>query len=65
VPSWKVYDRYDPWYVKMTFGVFVTLVVGFLTILHSTPNYITSCNRQLLQGCAPAVAEGDVNVHAI
>jgi hypothetical protein len=33
-------NRYDPWYVKVTFGVFVTLVVGFLAVLHSAPNYI-------------------------
>jgi hypothetical protein len=33
-------NRYDPWYVKLTFGVFVTLVVGFLAVLHSAPNYI-------------------------
>jgi hypothetical protein len=32
--------RYDPWYVKVTFGVFVTLVVGFLAVLHSAPSYI-------------------------
>jgi hypothetical protein len=32
--------RYDPWYVKVAFGVFVTLVVGFLAVLHSAPNYI-------------------------
>ena len=34
------FNRHDPWYVKVTFGLFVTLVVGFLTILHSAPNYI-------------------------
>jgi hypothetical protein len=32
--------RYDPWYVKVTFGVFVTFVVGLLAVLHSAPNYI-------------------------
>ena len=34
------FNRYDPWYVKVTFGLFVTLVVGFLVILHNAPNYI-------------------------
>ena len=24
------FNRYDPWYVKVAFGLFVTLVVGFL-----------------------------------
>ena len=33
-------NRYDPWYVKMAFGVFVALVVGVLVVLHSAPNYI-------------------------
>jgi hypothetical protein len=33
-------NRYDPWYVKVTFGLFVTLVVGLLAVLHGTPNYI-------------------------
>jgi hypothetical protein len=33
-------NRYDPWYVKVTFGLFVTLVVSFLAVLHSAPNYI-------------------------
>ena len=33
-------NRYDPWYVKVTFGLFVTFVVGFLAVLHSAPNYI-------------------------
>jgi hypothetical protein len=34
------FKRYDPWYVKVTFGLFVTLVVGLLTVLHSAPSYI-------------------------
>jgi hypothetical protein len=34
------FKRYDPWYVKVTFGLFVTLVVGFLAVLHSAPSYI-------------------------
>jgi hypothetical protein len=34
------FNRYDPWYVKVTFGLFVTLVVGFLAVLHGAPNYI-------------------------
>ena len=33
-------NRYDPWYVKVTFGLFVTLVVGFLAALHGAPSYI-------------------------
>jgi hypothetical protein len=33
-------NRYDPWYVKVTFGLFVTLVVGFRAVLHGAPNYI-------------------------
>jgi hypothetical protein len=33
-------NRYDPWYVKVIFGVFVSLVVGFLAVLHGAPNYI-------------------------
>ena len=33
-------NRYDPWYVKVTFGVFVALVVGFLAVLHYAPNFI-------------------------
>jgi hypothetical protein len=33
-------DRYDPWYVKVTFGLFVILVVGLLAVLHGAPNYI-------------------------
>jgi hypothetical protein len=34
------FKRYDPWYVKVTFGLFVTSVVGLLAVLHSAPNYI-------------------------
>jgi hypothetical protein len=34
------FNRYDPWYVKVTFGLFVTLVVGFLAVLHYVPNFI-------------------------
>ncbi len=33
-------NRYDPWYVKVAFGVFVSLVVGVLVVLHGAPNYI-------------------------
>jgi hypothetical protein len=33
-------NRYDPWYVKVTFGLFVTLVVGVLVVLHGAPNYL-------------------------
>jgi hypothetical protein len=33
-------NRYDPWYVKVAFGLFVALVVGFLAILHSAPSFI-------------------------
>jgi len=32
--------RYDSWHVKVTFGLFVTFVVGLLIVLHSAPNYI-------------------------
>ena len=32
--------RYDPWYVKVTFGLFVSLVVALLAILHGAPSYI-------------------------
>jgi len=31
-------NRYDPWYVKVAFGVFVSLVVGVLVVLHGAPN---------------------------
>jgi hypothetical protein len=34
------FKRYDPWYVKVTFGFFVSLVVGLLVVLHSAPNFI-------------------------
>ena len=34
------FNRYDPWYVKVTFGLFVTLVVALLAILHGDPSYI-------------------------
>ena len=34
------FNRYDPWYVKVTFGLFVTLVVGLLAVLHGAPNYL-------------------------
>ena len=34
------FKRYDPWYVKATFGLFVGLIVGFLTVLHYAPNVI-------------------------
>jgi len=34
------FNRYDPWYVKVTFGLFVILVVGLLAVLHGAPNYI-------------------------
>jgi hypothetical protein len=34
------FKRYDPWYVKATFGLFVGLIVGFLTVLHYAPNSI-------------------------
>ena len=33
-------NRYDPWYVKVTFGLFVLLVVGLLAVLHYAPNFI-------------------------
>ena len=33
------FNSYDPWYVKVTFG-FVSLVVGFLAVLHYAPNVI-------------------------
>jgi hypothetical protein len=33
-------NRYDPWYVKVAFGLFVALVVGVLIVLHGAPNYI-------------------------
>jgi hypothetical protein len=33
-------NRYDPWYVKVAFGLFVTLVVGVLVVLHGAPNYL-------------------------
>jgi hypothetical protein len=33
-------NRYDPWYVKAAFGLFVGLIVGFLTVLHYAPNSI-------------------------
>lgn len=34
------FHRYDPWYVKVIFGLFVTLVVGLLAVLHYAPNSI-------------------------
>ena len=34
------FNRYDPWYVKVTFGIFVTLVVGLLAVLHGAPSYL-------------------------
>jgi hypothetical protein len=33
-------SRYDPWYVKVAFGLFVALVVGVLAVLHGAPNFI-------------------------
>jgi hypothetical protein len=33
-------DRYDPWYVKVTYGVFVASLVGALAILQIAPNLI-------------------------
>jgi hypothetical protein len=32
--------RYDPWYVKLAYGVFVASLVGVLAILHVAPNLI-------------------------
>ena len=34
------FNRYDPWYVKVTFGLSVSLVVGLLAVLHCAPNFI-------------------------
>jgi hypothetical protein len=39
-PADATTNRYDPWYVKVAFGLFVVLVVGFLVALHGAPNYI-------------------------
>jgi hypothetical protein len=36
----SMFNRYDPWYVKVAYGLFVTLLVGVLAILHIAPNYI-------------------------
>jgi hypothetical protein len=36
----STFNRYDPWYVKVAYGLFVTLLVGVLAILHIAPNYI-------------------------
>jgi hypothetical protein len=34
------FDRHDPWYVKVAYGVFVASLVGVLAILQIAPNYI-------------------------
>jgi hypothetical protein len=30
-------DRYDPWYVKVAFGLFLSALVGFLAVLYGLP----------------------------
>ena len=37
------FNRYDPWYVKVTFGLFALLFVGLLAVLHYAPNFILKC----------------------
>jgi hypothetical protein len=34
------HSPYDPWYTKVAFGVFVSLVVGVLAVLQLAPSYI-------------------------
>jgi hypothetical protein len=53
--------RYDPWYVKVTFGVFVTLVVGLLAVLHAddaarrrrVSGVATSSTRRIIRSLCP------------
>ena len=42
-PADPTSNRYDPWYVKVTFGLFALLVVGLLAVLHYAPNFILKC----------------------
>jgi len=35
-------DRYDPWYVKVAFGLFLSALVGILIVLHGLPHLIVA-----------------------
>ena len=35
-------DRYDPWYVKVAFGLFLSALVGFLAVLYGLPHMIVA-----------------------
>jgi SAM domain (Sterile alpha motif) len=35
-------DRYDPWYVKVVFGLFLSALVGFLAVLYGLPYMIVA-----------------------
>ena len=34
--------RYDPWYVKVAFGLFLSALVGFLAVLYGLPQMIVA-----------------------
>ena len=33
-------NRYDPWYVKVAFGIFLCVLVGLLGVLYALPHFI-------------------------
>jgi hypothetical protein len=35
-------DRYDPWYVKVAFGPFLSALVGSLIVLYGLPHVIVA-----------------------
>jgi hypothetical protein len=35
-------DRYDPWYVKVAFGLFLSALVGLLAVLYGLPHMIVA-----------------------
>ncbi len=35
-------DRYDPWYVKVAFGLFLSALVGILIVLYGLPHLIVA-----------------------
>ena len=36
----RSFNRYDPWYVKVAFGLFLCALVGVLVVLYALPHFI-------------------------
>ena len=39
-PNRSSNNRYDPWYVKVAFGIFLCVLVGLLVVLYALPHFI-------------------------